>query len=92
MLRKHIAPIVVLVLLVLIVILGAFFLGQDKQENQFAPSSKLRIEGFNSKGVCAALMPACGYCPGEEVDDNCYVTQSEFDEYKKHDSELKASK
>lgn len=72
-----------LVIIVVLVLAG-------RVDNSSNLSEKLKIQGFNSEGICAALMPACGYCPGEESDNNCYVTQAEFDEYKKQYSELKA--
>jgi hypothetical protein len=55
------------------------------------PAGKLKIEGFNSEGVCAALMPSCGYCPGQESASNCYVTQEEFNKYKQHYPNVKAT-
>ena len=60
--------------------------------NSSTPPGKLKIADFNSEGICAALTPTCGYCPGEEVDGNCYVTQKEFEAYKKQYSDLKAAK
>lgn len=74
---------------VVIVIVVIFTRGSNNSAN---PSGKLKIEGFNSEGICAAIMPACGYCPGEEINGNCYLTQAEFDTYKENYSDLKATR
>jgi hypothetical protein len=53
-------------------------------------TDKIKIHGFNSQSACEALTPGCGYCPGEESGSDCYVTQAEFDAYKKQYPELQA--
>jgi hypothetical protein len=75
----------------IIVVTSGTFMIVNKVGNSPTSPDKLKIASFNSEGICAALMPTCGYCPGEEIDGNCYVTQAEFDEYKKRYSDLKAS-
>lgn len=68
-----------------IIVFGVLLVARNKQT-----SSTLMIADFNPEGVCAALTPSCGYCPGTEANGNCYATQLEFDEYKKHYPALKA--
>lgn len=70
--------------LLLMIVLAVLLIAKHKQEN-----GKLMIADFNNEGVCVALMPSCGYCPGTEMQGDCYVTQAEFDEYKKQYSGLK---
>ena len=37
----------------------------------------VEIKKYNPNGICDALAPGCGYCPGEVVDNKCYVQDKE---------------
>lgn len=33
--------------------------------------------------TCAAIAPECGTCYGKIIDEECYVTSAQFDNFKK---------
>ena len=75
--------------------LGALLIRDNQsRSNTQNDNDKIKIKGFErSEGIsCAALMPECGYCPGEVTNESCYVNQAQFDEYKKSYTELEAEK
>lgn len=84
---------IILSLIVILIVLsaGLYFLApQGPKSQERAITNRIKIKDFNGEGLCAAIMPSCGYCPGEEKSGGCYVTQEQFDEYKGYYSELEA--
>jgi hypothetical protein len=39
---------------------------------------------------CHAIIPQCGECYGKVIDEECYATQAEFDEFKSYYPSLQA--
>ncbi len=63
------------VLLVVIVIAGAVGAGlvRHQSEKKKVPEGYTKVEGYNPAGVCAALIPECGYCAGKVIEAACYM-------------------
>ena len=72
--QKGALDIMFAVLLVSIVLVGGYiaYIIQDSDR-------LVRVEGFNynvyKNGGCEAATPACGYCPGEVVNEECYIAK-----------------
>lgn len=61
----------ILLLLAVAVFLMVVVLFYNKKPN---PNTMTEIENYNPRGTCLAVNePECGYCPGEIVDNKCYV-------------------
>ncbi len=91
---KHKKLLVTICILAALLVLSVLLV----RDNQSDSSKQINIDRIKIKGFtrfegisCAALMPECGYCPGEVKDESCYVSRSQFDEYKKLYSELEAN-
>ena len=62
-------------------------------DNTHRLAGKIKLAGFH-KGPgasCLSLTPSCGYCPCETYQGDCYLTQAQFDAYKKEYPEVKAA-
>lgn len=46
-----------------------------------APPGMREISSYNVEGICAAIMPECGLCPGERIEDKCYVKKGSYEQY-----------
>ena len=46
-----------------------------------APAGMREIKSYNPHGLCHALMPECGICPGKVTDEKCYVAKGTYKQY-----------
>lgn len=92
-LRRRIA---VIAGVAIVLILASIVIAKSTAQDASTPTAlgKIKIAGFNARDQyetpCTALMPTCGYCPGDVIAEECYLTQAQFDEYKRLFSLLEA--
>ena len=76
--KRFILPIVAGIVVALIIVAIALLASADK-----APSGMKQLHNYiGGPGICTALTPECGYCPGEIIDKKCYVNKDDYERYK----------
>lgn len=72
---KHARKIIPISLLALTLIIGVTIFWS------LTRSDMREIKSFKY-GICQAAMPECGVCPGEVVNDKCYVKHGTYEQYR----------
>lgn len=45
-------------------------------------SGRRQVKSYDPNGICLAVNnPECGYCPGEVVDNKCFVEKDQLQQY-----------
>lgn len=75
-------------IIILTILIGIIAIGFIAYQPVRSSDGRLRIKDFNPGGVCAALTPDCGYCPGHEQHEGCWVTEKQLETYRSYDSDV----
>ncbi len=62
--KKHLLLVLLLVATICI-FMSQYGTGTKEQRSE--------IKNYNPDGICDALLPGCGYCPGEIIGRKCFV-------------------